>query len=465
MHRFILGINMIIAVYGAGYVGLVSAACLAKLGHWVICADINEQRIDLLLQGKCPFYEQQLPELLQEQLDRKQLHFTRDLASAIKQAEVHIVATGTPSLIDGNADLSQVYAVASHIAKEVKQDGIVVIKSTVPVGTADAIEVHIHKELANYGKTVQISVASNPEFLREGTAVHDFLNADRVIIGGEPQTLAILKSIYRPLSEQGIPVLAMSRRSAELSKYSANAMLACRISFINQISQLADKLGANIDEIRQGIGLDPRIGPYFLQAGIGYGGSCFPKDVRALIHTARSVDVNTNLLDAIETINYLQKNWIFEQITTYFKQQLNGLTVGLWGLSFKPGTDDLREASSLVTIHALLKAGVKLRIFDPVAIPAAQQLLTDKPAISYCDSLEAVFAEPLQALVIATEWPQFKNYNLHSLKTKLGNAPLFDGRNCFELSKVIASQLACYYSVGRPPIIARSEELSYCEES
>ncbi|KTC85674.1 MULTISPECIES: UDP-glucose dehydrogenase family protein [Legionella] len=444
---------MIIAVYGAGYVGLVSAACLAKLGHWVTCADINEERIDLLLRGQCPFYEQQLPELLQEQLASKQLHFTADLASAIKQAEIHIIATGTPSLADGNADLSQVYAVASQIAKEVNHDCLIVIKSTVPVGTADAIQKHIHKELASEGKTVQIAVASNPEFLREGTAVHDFLNADRVIIGGDAQTFAVLKSIYQPLSEQGVPVLTMSRRSAELTKYSANAMLACRISFINQISRLADKLGANIDEIRQGIGLDHRIGPHFLQAGIGYGGSCFPKDVRALIHTAKAVDVDTNLLDAIETINSLQKNWIFEQITNHFEQKLNGLTIGIWGVSFKPGTDDLREASSLVIINALLKAGVKLRVFDPVAMPAAEQLLADNTAISWCDSLEAVFTTPLQALAIATEWPQFKNYNLNSLKTKLGNAPLFDGRNCFELSKVILSQLACYYSVGRPPIV------------
>lgn len=444
---------MIIAVYGAGYVGLVSAACLAKLGHSLICADINEQRIALLLRGQCPIYEEQLPELILEQLNSGRLHFTVDLSAAIKQAEVHIIATGTPSLADSSADLSQVFAVASRVAQESEADCILVIKSTVPVGTADAIQAHVNKQLAICAKTIQISVASNPEFLREGTAVHDFLHPDRLIIGGEKKALARIKCIYEPLAEQGIPILSMSCRSAELTKYSANAMLACRISFMNQISRLADKLGANIDDIRQGIGLDPRIGPHFLQAGIGYGGSCFPKDVRALIQTARRVEIDPSLLNAIEAINCLQKSWIYEQLTHHFKQKLKGLTVGIWGLSFKPGTDDLREASSLVAIEALLQAEVNLRVFDPVAMPAAQRLLASNKAINWCESLEAVFNKNVHALVIATEWPQFKNYSLDHLKRQLGDAPLFDGRNCFALSAVIAARFAYYYSVGRPAIV------------
>ncbi|KTD25990.1 MULTISPECIES: UDP-glucose dehydrogenase family protein [Legionella] len=449
---------MIIAVYGAGYVGLVSSACLAQLGHDVICVDINESRIAMLAQGKCPIYEEQLPELLKEQLARRRLDFTVDLSAAIARAKVHIIATGTPGLADGNADLSQVFAVASRIAQEAEEDCVLVIKSTVPVGTGDEIQAHVNNELAHYHKAIKIGVASNPEFLREGTAVHDFLCADRVVIGGEEQTLMVLKQLYQPLADQGVPILLMSRRSAELTKYSANAMLACRISFINQISRLADELGADIDDIRQGIGLDYRIGPHFLNAGIGYGGSCFPKDVRALIQTAKRVNVDTNLLDAIESINRLQKKWIFAQLSEHFKQNLNGLTIGIWGLSFKPGTDDLREASSLAAIKTLLQAGANLRIFDPVAIPAAQKLLADNRAIQWCESAEAVFNTSLHALAIMTEWPQFKNYPLDFLKMKLGDAPLFDGRNCYPLSAVKTAQLARYYSVGRPPVVTVSSE-------
>lgn len=453
---------MIISVYGAGYVGLVSAVCLAKLGHQVFCADINEQRIAMLLQGECPIYEEQLPELLKEQLASGRLHFTANLMSAIKRAEIHIIATGTPSLADGSADLSQVFAVATMVAQEIESDGILVTKSTVPVGTGDTIQSCVDEELSRCGKKIKITVVSNPEFLREGTAVYDFLNADRVIIGGEQNALSVLKQVYQPLVEKGIPLLCMSRRSAELAKYSANALLACKISFINQISQIAEELGANIDEIRQGIALDHRIGPHFLQAGIGYGGSCFPKDVRALVQTARSAYLDTSLLEAIEQVNQLQKNWVYEQLSRHFTHALDGLTVGVWGLSFKPGTDDLREASSLVAMKSLLAAGVQLRVFDPVAIPAAQKLFDNNLKIIWCDSAGAVFNKKLDALVIATEWPEFKNICLGDLKNKLGEAPLIDGRNCFDLSKVAAAQLPYYYSVGRPLIRECSIMLGVC---
>ncbi|STX47970.1 UDP-glucose 6-dehydrogenase [Legionella hackeliae] len=302
---------MVISVYGAGYVGLVSAVCFAKLGHQVICADINEQKIALLLEGHCPIYENGLPELLHEQIQLKRLHFTADLAHAIKMAQVHIIATGTPSQADGSADLSQVFAVARQVAQEATSHGVLITKSTVPVGTGEAIQTLVNEELIACGKDITIEVASNPEFLREGTAVYDFLNADRIIIGGEEKALTILREIYQPLVEKGIPLLSMSRNSAELTKYSANAMLACRISFMNQISQIAEKFGANIDDIRQGIGMDPRIGSQFLQAGIGYGGSCFPKDVRALIQIAKSIDIDTNLLQAIDNVNNAQKKMDF----------------------------------------------------------------------------------------------------------------------------------------------------------
>ncbi|MDI9817700.1 MULTISPECIES: UDP-glucose/GDP-mannose dehydrogenase family protein [unclassified Legionella] len=443
---------MIIAVYGAGYVGLVSAVGFAKLGHQVICADVDEEKIARLIAGECPIHEKQLPELLQEQRQSHRLEFTNNLAEAIKTATVHLIATGTPGLADGQADLSQVFAVVSRIAKEAEKDGILVTKSTVPVGTGDRIQAQMDKELAHYGKKITITVASNPEFLREGTAIYDFLNADRIIIGGEERALATLKLVYQPLVEKGIPLLTMSRRSAELAKYSANALLACKISFINQISQLAEQLGANIDEIRQGIALDHRIGPHFLYAGIGYGGSCFPKDVRALIQTSRSLNINTNLWEAIGEINEIQKNWVFKQLSSHFAHELQGLTIGIWGLSFKPDTDDLREASSLVAIKALLASGVQLRLFDPAAMSAAKKILPENAAICWCDSAKAVLDEQLDALVIMTEWSEFKNFCLNYLKDKLGNAPLIDGRNCFDLTQVAAAQLPWYYSVGRPLI-------------
>ncbi|MFA5959845.1 MAG: UDP-glucose/GDP-mannose dehydrogenase family protein [Tatlockia sp.] len=444
---------MNISVYGAGYVGLVSAACLAQLGHVVVCADINEERIAGLTAQVCPIYEADLPELLAAQGANQRLLFTSCLAKAVQHATIHLIATGTPGLEDGSADLSQVFAVASLIAKEAKEDCIVVTKSTVPVGSGDAIHAHIQQELRKYNKNIRISVASNPEFLREGTAVYDFLHADRVILGGEESALNPLREMYAPLAAKGIPILTMSLRSAELTKYAANAMLACRISFMNQISQIAASAEANIEEIRQGMATDHRIGPHFLQAGIGYGGSCFPKDVRALVQTAKSLAIDPCLLEAIDSINALQKNWIKAQLNRHFASRLSGLTVGIWGLSFKPETNDLREASSLVACEQLLEAGVKLRLYDPVAMPEARTLI-HHPSISWCESAESVFDEKLDALVIATEWSLFKKYSLIQLKNHLRMAPLFDGRNCFGLDAVREAQLASYYSVGRPPLFA-----------
>lgn len=441
---------MVIAIYGAGYVGLVSAVCFAKIGHQVICADINEARIATLLKGECPIYEDQLPQLLKEQLSGGRLQFTADLSYATRQATIHIIATGTPSLPDGSADLSQVVAVATHLAREATDHGILVTKSTVPVGTGDALQAHLNDELLRHDKPYHIDVVSNPEFLREGRAVHDFLHADRIIIGGDDEALTALKAIYQPLVQQGIPLLCMSRHSAELTKYAANAMLACRISFINQISRIAEKVGANIDEIQQGIGADQRIGPYFLQAGIGYGGSCFPKDGRALAQTARSLGVAVPMLDAIEMVNSMQKNWAIEQLNQHFNHELQNKIIGMWGLAFKPDTDDIRDASSLVIIEALLQAGAQLRLYDPAAMPAMRSCLALNEAITWCDSADDVLAYHLDALVIATEWQVFKAYDLSSLHMALQNAPIIDGRNCFELAYVEQAQLSYYYSVGRP---------------
>lgn len=450
---------MILSVYGAGYVGLVSAVCLSSMGHKVLCADINKQRITRLNHGECPIYEDQLPELLKQQLLSGRLSFTADTAHAIFEGDIHFIATGTPSLPDGRADLSQVFTVARQIAAQTRKDTLIVTKSTVPVGTGDQILALVLDEQRQVKSDFKIDVVSNPEFLREGSAVHDFLNADRILLGGDEEALKPLQAIYQPLADKGIPILNMSRQSAELAKYSANAMLACRISFINQISRIAEQFGANIEDIRVAMGMDPRIGEYFLQAGIGYGGSCFPKDNRALIHTAKELGINSALLEATESINDLQKEWVFEKLSHHFNNHLGDKTIAIWGLSFKPDTDDLREASSLVIIEALIKAGAKLILYDPVAMPAAKEILIDSTVITWSESAGDAIEQPIDALVIATEWEEFKNFSLNTLAKKLKEAPLIDGRNCYKLSNVASSGIHYYYSVGRPLIETKRQTL------
>ncbi|GGI91227.1 UDP-glucose dehydrogenase family protein [Legionella impletisoli] len=444
---------MNISVYGAGYVGLVSGVCFAHLGHNVLCVDIDEQKISRLKQGNCTIFENQLPELLKQQLESGRLSFSSDTSKAIEYAQVHIIATGTPSLPSGEADLSQVLGIAEQISLETQKDTLIVTKSTVPVGTGDKLSMVIADIQRKRNSHFQIQVASNPEFLREGRAVSDFLNPDRIILGGDKQALEPLEAIYKPLVSKGVSLVCMSRKSAELTKYSANAMLACKISFMNQISLIAEEVGADIEDVRQGMSLDHRIGPHFIQAGIGYGGSCFPKDIRALKHTAFQKGINASLLDSIDAINNLQKNWVFNKLAHHFNHDLKDRTIAIWGLSFKPGTDDIREASSLVIIHALLKAGVKLRLYDPVAMTQAKKILLKEDAITWCSSAEETLqTSNLAALVIATEWDEFKSYPLQNLAQALKQSPLIDGRNCFSLSKVMQSGIAYYYSVGRPMV-------------
>lgn len=448
--------KMIISVYGAGYVGLVSAACLAKLGHQVLCVDIQKERILDLQAGRCHLYEAQLPELIEEQMHEGRLQFTSDLTKAVQHSKFHIIATGTPQASDNSADLSQVLSVVHSLIDKLCSDALIIIKSTVPVGTGDRLQQLVAEGLLRRNVSYQVNLVSNPEFLREGSAVNDFLHADRIVLGGEALALLPLQAMYKPLVDKGIPLVCMSRVSAELTKYAANAMLACRISFMNQISSIAEKLGANIDEIQQGIGLDHRIGPHFLQAGIGYGGSCFPKDTRALLHTAESIQVDTSLLEAIETVNNTQKNWVMNKLSEHFDQRLKNKTIGIWGLAFKPGTNDMREASSLVAMQALLKEGVTLRVFDPVAIPVAKKLFPKETAIIWCEDALSVLNPGLDALVITTEWPEFKKMGLDELAKLLQNAPIMDGRNCLDWKEVQKASIAWYYSVGRPLLRKRS---------
>ncbi|WP_133129785.1 UDP-glucose dehydrogenase family protein [Legionella yabuuchiae] len=444
---------MNISVYGAGYVGLVSAVCFAHMGHKVLCIDIDESKINLLKHGTCPIFEEQLPELLHEELESGRLTFSSDVFYAIEFGQVHFIATGTPSLSNGDADLSQVLVIAQQIANQTEKDTLVVTKSTVPVGTGDKLSALIRNIQQTRASNFIIDVASNPEFLREGSAVYDFLNADRIILGGEQQALEPLKAIYKPLIAKGVPLVSMTRQSAELTKYAANAMLACKISFMNQISLIAEESGADIEEVREGMGFDHRIGPYFIQAGIGYGGSCFPKDIRALKHTALAKGINAPLIEAIDAANNHQKNWVYNKLLQHYNHDLTNRTIAIWGLSFKPGTDDMREASSLVIINALLNAGVNLRLYDPVAMSAAKKILPEHDTITWCRSAqEAIQTNSLDGLVIATEWDEFKSYPLQNLAHTLKKTPLIDGRNCFPLSEVIQSGIALYYSVGRPPV-------------
>lgn len=442
---------MQIAIYGAGYVGLVSAVCLAKLGHHVICFDTNVAKINFLCAGQCPIYEAQLPEMLNEQMHNGQLKFTH-IIEDITAADIHIIATGTPSLADGHADISQVLEVAKLIVHRAQDDVILVIKSTVPVGTADKLDDLLKQELITSQKGFCCHIVSNPEFLREGTAIKDFLFADRIIIGGAEYGLLQLKTMYQPLIKTGIPIISMSRNSAELSKYSANVLLANKISFINKISEIAEAYAANIDEVSQGIGLDRRIGSDFLQAGIGYGGSCFPKDVRALTQIAQVKNIDATLIQSIDNVNKVQQKWAVTQLSKHFANNNLSLKIGIWGLAFKPGTDDIREASSIEIIKSLLKCGARLNLFDPVALINTQELFAAETAITWSKSACEVLEDHLDALIIATEWPVFKNFCLHTLKEKLGYAPIFDGRNCFDLMKIKAAKLAYYYSVGRPAI-------------
>ncbi len=440
---------MNISIYGTGYVGLVSGACLADLGHHVTCFDIDNEKITLLKQGRSPIYEENLEQIIKKNLDEQRITFTSSFDTAVDQGELHLICVGTPSLEDGSADLSAVISVATKIAEYANDDTIIVTKSTVPVGTGALIQKTVNEVLVENKKEHSIHVASNPEFLREGVACCDFLQADRVIIGANiQQAETALLNLYAPLKNKGVPVISMSIESAELTKYASNAMLATKISFINQMSQIADAVGANIEEISFGMGLDKRIGPHFIQAGCGYGGSCFPKDIRALKHIALNNNVDTTLIDAVEDVNHQQKQKLFSFISQHFNHDLTNKKIALWGLSFKPGTDDLREASSLSLIESLTKAGANIICFDPVAMKKAQQLLQSNPAVNFKSSaLETL--EDADALAIVTEWKQFKDFPMTTLKQKMGLKPIFDGRNIYELSVVSENELN-YYSIGRP---------------
>ena len=433
---------MNIAVIGTGYVGLVAATCFAESGNSVICVDNNKQKIDALLNGKIPIYEPGLTELVQRNLNAGRLIPTMDIDDAVKKSDIIFLAVGTPPGPDGHADLSAVFAVAETIGKAMNDYKIIVNKSTVPVGTADKVREKIAAVTSQ-----PFDVVSNPEFMKEGAALDDFLKPERVVIGAASEKAAeIMRELYSPFTRTGAATLIMDNRSAEMCKYASNAMLAARISFMNEVANICDKVGADIHSVRQAMGLDSRIGRKFLFSGVGYGGSCFPKDVQALAATAKENGYQPTLVDAIEAVNEAQKKVLVSKIKKHFDNDLAGKTFAVWGLAFKPQTDDMRAAPSIVIINELLAAGAKIKAFDPVATETAKAVFGD--SISYYNSRDDVL-ENSDALILITEWNEFRSPDFDKIKQNLKNPVIFDGRNQFDLDEMKDFGFT-YYSIGRP---------------
>ncbi|WAJ39842.1 UDP-glucose/GDP-mannose dehydrogenase family protein [Pseudomonas sp. GOM7] len=443
---------MRICVIGAGYVGLVSAACFAEMGNRVVCVERDPLRVARLSKGEVPIYEPGLEPILKAQTNSGQLSFTTQLAAGIRQAEIIFIAVGTPSGEDGSADLSHVLAVADELGEQLEHPCLVVDKSTVPVGTGEQVARRINAGLARRQQCARVVVASNPEFLKEGSAVEDFMRPDRVIVGcDEERGREVLRRLYSPFLRNHDRLLCMSLRAAEFSKYAANAFLATKISFINEMAGICARLGVDIEDVRRGIGSDKRIGTHFIYAGCGYGGSCFPKDVRALIRTAEHEGIEPGILRAVEARNALQKTLLFQAIREHFNGHLQGRVVALWGLSFKPGTDDLREAPSLVLLDALLNAGARVQACDPAALAGvarryAQAIESGQLALS---ESPYVACQGADALVLVTEWKQYRQPDFARIRGAMRMPVLFDGRNIYDSTQLV-EQGFLYRGIGRP---------------
>ncbi len=441
-----------VTLYGAGYVGLVTGVCLAELGHHVLLIDTNHAKIADLSRGICPIYEPGLQELLDRHIQNGRLTFDTDLAKGVQHGLFQFVAVGTPSAEDGSADLTYVFEVIKGIAANLSDYRVIIIKSTVPVGTSTRAKQTITDILKTRDFPALFDMVANPEFLKQGGAIEDFMRPDRIVIGAESeQALQQMRELYAALDDNGQRLITMDVTSAELTKYAANAYLATRISFINEMSQLAESLGADIDMIRRGIGSDSRIGSRFLMAGCGFGGSCFPKDVRALIKMAEPTHCETRLLHATEQVNHHQKQILFKKISHYFSGNVAGKTIALWGLAFKPNTDDMREAPSRALIDALLDAGAKIQAYDPVANRHAQQLYEANTEILFCKTAQAAL-DNADVLVIVTEWDEFKHPDFSVLQKTLHHPVIFDGRNMYDPATV-ASYGIKYYAVGRGDVL------------
>ncbi|MBT8047519.1 MAG: UDP-glucose/GDP-mannose dehydrogenase family protein [Xanthomonadales bacterium] len=440
---------MRVSIVGSGYVGLVSGAGLSDVGHHVICMDIDEARVEGLKNGVVPIFEPGLDQMIESNFSQGRLEFTASIEKAVEHAEVMFIAVGTPPDEDGSADLSHVLAVAKAVGDHLQQPLLVVVKSTVPVGTCQKVREAIEARLRERGVEIDFFVASNPEFLKEGAAISDFMKPDRIVVGVDnPRAESLLRELYAPFNRNHEKLLCMDVRSSELTKYAANAMLATKISLMNELSNVAAHVGADIEHVRNGIGSDPRIGYSFIYPGAGYGGSCFPKDVRALEHTARASGYEPELLQAVEAVNNRQKHKPFELLNRHFDGDMGGLTVALWGLSFKPNTDDMREAPSLYLIDSILSAGGSVRAHDPEAAGEATHLFGDRNGFEIIDNPYAA-ARGADALVLITEWKLYWAPDFERLEREMKQAVIVDGRNIWSPG-VVRSRGITYYSIGRP---------------
>ena len=440
---------MKITIIGSGYVGLVSGACFADLGNDVICLDTDEKKISLLRGGGIPIYEPGLQQLVSHNVSAGRLRFTTDIEESVAHGAVQFIAVGTPSDQDGSADMRYVIAAARSIGRSMNEYRVVVNKSTVPVGTAERVRASITGELRTRGLDLPFSVVSNPEFLKEGAAVGDFMRPDRIVVGSsDERATQIMRQLYAPILRNHDRILVMDPRSAELTKYAANAMLATRISFMNELANLAEKLGANIESVRHGIGSDQRIGYDFLYAGVGYGGSCFPKDIQALQHTAGEYGMQLTIVDSVEKANRTQKQRLLEKVRGRFGEQLDGRHFAVWGLSFKPNTDDMREAPSRVVINGLLARGASISAYDPVAMEEAKRVFAKEPGVRFATSTVSAL-DGADALIIVTEWKEFRSPDFEDMKKRLKSPVVFDGRNLYDPAMMREAGIE-YFSMGRP---------------
>jgi len=439
---------MKITIIGTGYVGLVTGACLAEMGNHVMCLDVDANKIQLLEDGGIPIHEPGLPEMVARNRTAGRLQFTTDVAASVAHGTLQFIGVGTPPEEDGSADLQHVLEAARNIGRHMTDYKVVVNKSTVPVGTGQAVNEAVSQELARRGMSLEFAVVSNPEFLKEGAAVEDFMRPDRIIVGADDERAVLLmRALYSPFTRNHDRLLVMDIRSAEFTKYAANSMLATRISFMNEMALLAERIGADIELVRKGIGSDPRIGYQFLYSGAGYGGSCFPKDVRALRSMGRAAGLELGVLAAVEAANTRQKQVLVDKVVHRFGENLSGLQFAVWGLTFKPNTDDMREAPSRVIIEGLIRRGARIKAYDPVAVTEARRLLGNLPCLEFASS-QSEALEGSDALVIVTEWKEFKSPEFDAISRVLRNPVIFDGRNLYE-PELMASFGIEYHGIGR----------------
>ncbi len=443
---------MRVSIFGTGYVGLVTGSCLAHSGHQVTCVDIDEDKVKRLTAGEIPIFEPGLEGIVKQSVKEGRLTFSTSAKAAVDYAEVIFIAVGTPPDEDGAADLRYVLQVAASVGEHMQDYRLVINKSTVPVGSADKVKAKIAEVLAERGADIPYDVASNPEFLKEGAAVGDFMKPDRIIVGAESERVEkLMRELYAPFNRNHDKLMFMDVRSAELTKYAANAMLATKISFMNELSRIAEKLDADIELVRRGIGSDPRIGYSFIYPGCGYGGSCFPKDVKALVRTANSIDEPAELLTAVESVNDSQKAVLVDKVKRHFNGDLSGKTIAVWGLAFKPNTDDMREAPSRVFIEAMWDAGAKIKAYDPEAMEETARIYGTRDDLELCSMAHDAVAEA-DALVVCTEWSAFRSPDWEAVGGLLKNKVVFDGRNLYE-PDLMAEKGYVHYAIGRPCVV------------